>query len=154
MADTKWIPVMKITPHRPYLLSTTLVRSFSTDNSKRAQQMTNCEPLPSLFALLLSSFPAMHQAVSRSYSAGFYVEGCKDFLAANSSFFAGRCVGAVEVLDALNDDMKLFCPPAGATNLQKVQVVVDYIKKRPDRKNADFRLVANEAMAKGLRPLL
>jgi Rap1a immunity proteins len=101
-----------------------------------------------LFALLLSPVPAMPQAVSRSYSADFYVEGCKDFLAANSSFFAGRCVGAVEVLDALNDDTKLFCPPGGATNLQRVQVVVDYIKKRPDRKNADFRLVANEAMAK------
>ena len=101
-----------------------------------------------LFAVLLSPVPAMPQAVSRSYSADFYVEGCKDFLAGNSSFFAGRCVGAVEVLDALNDDTKLFCPPEGAINLQRVQVIVDYIKKRPDRKNADFRLVANEAMAK------
>jgi hypothetical protein len=101
-----------------------------------------------LFAVLLSPVPAMPQAVSRSYSADFYVGGCKDFLAANSSFFAGRCVGAVEVLDALNDDTKLFCPPEGVTNLQRVQVVVDYIKMRPDRKSADFRLVANEAMAK------
>jgi hypothetical protein len=42
-------------------------------------------------------------------------------------------VGAVEVLDALNDDTKLFCPPQGVTNLQRVQVVVDYIKARPDR---------------------
>jgi hypothetical protein len=48
----------------------------------------------------------------------------------------------------LNDDTKLFCPPGGATNLQRIKVIVDYIEKRPDRKNADFRLVANEAMAK------
>jgi Rap1a immunity proteins len=101
-----------------------------------------------LIALLLSPAPARPQAVSRSYTADFYVEGCRDFLAGKSNFFAGRCVGAVEVLDALNDDTKLFCPPEGATNLQRVQVIVDYIEKRPDRKNADFRLVANQAMAK------
>jgi hypothetical protein len=47
--------------------------------------------------------PAMPQAVSRSYSTDFYVEGCKDYLAGKSSFFGGRYVGAVEVLDALND---------------------------------------------------
>jgi hypothetical protein len=101
-----------------------------------------------LIAVMLSPVPAWPQAVARSYTADFYVEGCNDFLAGKSSFFAGRCVGAVEVLDALNDDTKLFCPPEGATNLQRVQVIVDYIGKRPDRKNADFRLVANEAMAK------
>jgi Rap1a immunity proteins len=101
-----------------------------------------------LVALMLSPVTARPQAVSRSYSADFYVEGCKDFLAGRTSFFGGRCVGAVEVLDALNDDTKLFCSPEGATNLQRVQVIVDYIEKRPDRKNADFRLVANQAMAK------
>jgi hypothetical protein len=57
-------------------------------------------------------------------------------------------VGAVEVLGALNDDTQLFCLPEGATNLQRVQVIVNYIGTRPDRKNADFRLVANGAMAK------
>ena len=111
--------------------------------------MTKLRPaLATFIALLLLPVPARPQAVARSYTAEFYVDGCKDFLAANASFFAGRCVGAVEVLDALNDDTKLFCPPQGATNLQRVQVVVDYIKARPDRKNADFRLVANQAMAK------
>jgi len=80
-----------------------------------------------LFAVLLSPVHAMPQAVSRSYSADFYVGGCKDFLAANSSFFAGRCVGAVEVLDALNDDTKLFCPPEGATNLQRVNLHGTYL---------------------------
>jgi hypothetical protein len=101
-----------------------------------------------LIALMCSPVPARPQAVSRSYTADFYEAGCKDFLAGQSSFFGGRCVGAVEVLDALNDDTKLFCPPGGATNLQRIKIIVDYIEKRPDRKNADFRLVANEAMAK------
>jgi Rap1a immunity proteins len=101
-----------------------------------------------LIPVLLLPVPALPQAVARSYSAEFYVEGCKDFLAGKSNFFAGRCVGAIEVLDALNEDTKLFCPPEGATNLQRVQAVVNYIETRPDRKNADFRLVANQAMAK------
>jgi hypothetical protein len=105
-------------------------------------------PVVVLVALLSSLVPARPQAVSRSYSADFYVAGCKDFLAGNSSFFAGRCIGALEVLDALNDDTKLFCPPKGVTNLQRAQAVVNYIETRPDRKGADFRLVANQAMAK------
>jgi hypothetical protein len=104
--------------------------------------------LAALIAVLISPIPARPQSVARSYSAEFYVEGCKDFLAGNSSFFAGRCIGALEVLDALNDDTKMFCPPEGATNLQRAKVVVNYIETRPDRKNADFRLVANQAMAK------
>ena len=99
-------------------------------------------------ALLLSPIPARSQAVSRMFSADFYLTGCKDFLAGKSNFFGGRCVGAVEVLDALNSDTKLFCPPENATNLQRVQTIVSYIEARPDRKSADFRLVANEAMAK------
>jgi Rap1a immunity proteins len=98
--------------------------------------------------LLLSPIPARPQPVSRMFSADFYLAGCKDFLAGKSSFFGGRCVGAVEVLDALNSDTKLFCPPENATNLQRVQTIVSYIEARPDRKSADFRLVANEAMAK------
>jgi Rap1a immunity proteins len=111
--------------------------------------MTRTRPVfAALIPLLSSLAPARPQAVSRSYSADFYEAGCKDFLAGRSSFFGGRCVGAVEVLDALNDDTKVFCPPEGATNLQRVQVIVNYIEKRPDRKNADFRLVANEAMIK------
>jgi len=99
-------------------------------------------------ALLLSPIPARSQAVSRMFSADFYLTGCKDFLAGKSNFFGGRCVGAVEVLDALNSDTKLFCPPENATNLQRVQTIVSYIEARPERKSADFRLVANEAMSK------
>ncbi|MGN6749114.1 MAG: hypothetical protein ACTHJS_11030, partial [Xanthobacteraceae bacterium] len=43
-------------------------------------------------------------ATSRMFSADFYLSGCRDFVAGRSNFFAGRCVGAVEVLDALNAD--------------------------------------------------
>jgi Ssp1 endopeptidase immunity protein Rap1a len=55
---------------------------------------------------------------------------------------------AVEVLDALNSDTKLFCPPDNTDNLQRVRTIVSYIEARPERKNEDFRLLANEAMAK------
>jgi hypothetical protein len=85
---------------------------------------------------------------SRMFSADFYLSGCKDFVAGKSNFFAGRCVGAVEVLDALNADTRLFCPPDSVDNLQRVRTIVSYIEARPERKNEDFRLLANEAMAK------
>ena len=99
-------------------------------------------------ALVASATAAGPAASSRMFSADFYLGGCKDFVAGKSNFFAGRCVGAVEVLDALNADTKLFCPPDNTDNLQRVRTIVTYIEARPDRKNEDFRLLANEAMAK------
>ncbi len=87
-------------------------------------------------------------AAARMFSADFYLAGCKDFIAGKSNFFAGRCVGAVEVLDALNSDTKFFCDPDATENLQRVRTIVSYIEARPERKNEDFRLLANEAMAK------
>jgi hypothetical protein len=99
-------------------------------------------------ALLATATAAGPAASSRMFSADFYLGGCKDFVAGKSNFFAGRCVGAVEVLDALNADTKLFCPPDNTDNLQRVRTIVTYIEARPERKNEDFRLLANEAMAK------
>ena len=99
-------------------------------------------------ALVATATAAGPAASSRMFSADFYLGGCKDFVAGKSNFFAGRCVGAVEVLDALNADTKLFCPPDNIDNLQRVRTIVTYIEARPDRKNEDFRLLANEAMAK------
>ena len=101
-----------------------------------------------VLALLGSKADAGPSATARVFSADFYLAGCKDFIAGKSNFFAGRCVGAIEVLDALNSDTKLFCPPDSADNLQRVRTIVSYIESRPDRKNEDFRLLANEAMAK------
>ncbi len=100
-----------------------------------------------LAGLFCSAADASPQ-VAHAYSADFYLPGCKDFLAGRSNFFSGRCVGAVEVLDALNLDTKLFCPPEATGNLQRVQAIVAYIEARPQRKQEDFRLLANEAMAK------
>jgi hypothetical protein len=88
------------------------------------------------------------QATARVFTADFYMGGCKDFIAGKSNFFAGRCVGAVEVLDALNLDTKQFCPPDNTDNLQRVRTIVSYIEARPERKSEDFRLLANEALAK------
>jgi hypothetical protein len=99
-------------------------------------------------ALLATAKAAGPAASSRMFSADFYLGGCKDFVAGKSNFFAGRCVGAVEVLDALNADTKLFCPPDNTDNLQRVRTIVSYIEARPDRQKEDFRLLANEAMAK------
>jgi hypothetical protein len=87
-------------------------------------------------------------ATARIFTADFYLAGCKDFIAGKSNFFAGRCVGAVEVLDALNLDTKMFCAPDNTDNLQRVRTIVSYIEARPERKSEDFRLLANEAMAK------
>ncbi len=99
-------------------------------------------------ALLGSNAQAGPPATARVFTADFYLGGCKDFIAGKSNFFAGRCVGAVEVLDALNSDTKLFCPPDNIDNLQRVRTIVSYMEANSERKNEDFRLLANEAMAK------
>ena len=101
-----------------------------------------------VLGLLGSKAEAAGPATARVFTADFYLNGCKDFIAGKSNFFAGRCVGAVEVLDALNSDTKLFCVPDNTDNLQRVRTIVSYIEARPERKNEDFRLLANEAMAK------
>jgi hypothetical protein len=98
--------------------------------------------------LLGSKADAGPSAAARVFSADYYLAGCKDFIAARINFDAGRCLGAVEVLDALNLDTKLFCPPDKTDSLQRVRTIVSYIEARPERKNEDFRLLANEAMAK------
>ena len=97
-----------------------------------------------LVALFGSRADAAPQAVPRAYQAGFYLEGCKDFLAGKTDFLSGRCVGAVEVIDDLGSGTKLFCPPEATNNLERVRVIVAYIESRPER----MKDGANEAMAK------
>jgi Rap1a immunity proteins len=70
------------------------------------------------------------------------------FLAGRSNFLSGRCVGAIEVLDELGSDNKLFCPPQTISNLEQVRVIVTYIEALPKRMTDGFGLLANEAMAK------
>jgi hypothetical protein len=60
--------------------------------------------------------------VPRKYQAGFYLEGCKNFLAGRSNFLSGRCVGAVEVLSELGLDNRSFCPPETINNLEQVRI--------------------------------
>lgn len=112
------------------------------------KEMISLRGFAILLALLGSTAHAESPAAQRAYTASFYLEGCKDFIEGRSNFFAGRCVGAIEVLDALNLDTKLFCPPEGVNNQQRVRVIVAYIEARRERMNEDFRLLANEAMAK------
>jgi Rap1a immunity proteins len=104
------------------------------------------------FAILLALFGPAAQAgppsVTRAYTAEFYLPGCKDFTAGKSNFLGGRCVGAVEVLDALSRDTKAFCAPDVTNNLERVRIIIAYIEARPERMKEDFRLLANEAMAK------
>src|SRR5207248_10801879 len=115
---------------------------------QRDQMISRLDLIVLLTLVAAEADAAGPPAASRMFSADFYLAGCKDFIAGKSNFFAGRCVGVVEVLDALNSDTKLFCPPDNTDNLQRVRTIVSYIDSRPDRKTEDFRLLANEAMAK------
>ena len=101
-----------------------------------------------LFALFGSAAQADPPATKRSYTAEFYLPGCKGFLTGQSDFLSGRCVGAVEVLDALSHDTKAFCAPDETNNLERVRVIVAYIEARPEQMKSDFRLLANQAMSK------
>ena len=108
--------------------------------------------LGSVFAILIALFGstayADPPAVPRKYQAGFYLEGCKDFLAGRSNFLSGRCVGATEILGELGSDNKLFCLPDAISNLEQVRVIVTYIEALPKRMADGFGLLANEAMLK------
>ena len=124
-------------------------RFFRKGNSKHGAQMTG---LRFAFAILLplyvSTAHADPPAVARAFKAEYYLTGCKDFIAGRNNFDSGRCVGALEVLDALSLDTKQFCIPDATNNLARVRIVVAYLEARPERMKEDFRLLANEAMAK------
>ena len=108
-----------------------------------------CFDLLSPFSLpYLAVADAGPQAVPRKYQAGFYLDGCKDFLAGRSNFLSGRCVGAAEILGELGSDNKLFCLPEGVSNLEQVRVIVGYIEGLPKRMTDGFGLLANEAMVR------
>ena len=111
--------------------------------------MASWAPVSAIFiALFGSAAYADPPAVPRKYQGGFYLEGCKDFLAGRSNFLSGRCVGAIEVLNELGSDNKSFCPPETINNLEQVRVIVTFIQGLPKRLTEGFGLLANEAMAK------
>ena len=83
------------------LENSTSGRQYSEPNHLKGVQMTWLRfAFPILIAIFGSTADAGPQAVPRKYQAGFYLEGCKDFIAGRSNFLSGRCVGAVEVLRA------------------------------------------------------
>jgi len=110
--------------------------------------MTVLRPIAILLLTLLCSTSYAAAPAARGYSANTYLPGCQDFIRGSMTFFAGRCMGVVEVLNALNLDTKLFCTPEGTNTLQLVRNIVGYLEARPERMNEDFRLLANEALAK------
>jgi hypothetical protein len=97
--------------------------------AKNSAQITEKSPLTPLGSVF-----SLHYLVR--------LPGCKVFLAGRSNFFSRRCVGAVEVLDALGSDTKLFCPPETANNLDRVRLIVAYIEARPEPMKNGFRLLA------------
>ena len=72
-----------------------------------------------LLALFGSTADAGWQAVPRKYQAGFFLEGCKDFLAGRSNFLSGRCVGAAEILGELGSDINRFVYPRPSATLSR-----------------------------------
>jgi hypothetical protein len=101
-----------------------------------------------LFAVFATAAQAGPPVSPNGTSAGAYLRGCKDFVAGRSNFFSGRCVGAIETLDAANADTRTFCAPPKTNNLERARIVVTYIDAQPKRGAEDFRILANEAMAK------
>jgi Rap1a immunity proteins len=79
-------------------------------------------------------------------SAGALLPACKAFLADSSKplgFVEGYCVGKITGLVFL-----LICAdiPPTTTGTQTIQVVVDYIEDRPDRRQEPFMQLAFEAL--------
>ena len=100
------------------------------------------------FALFGTAAQADPPASPNGMSASAYLRGFKDFVAGRSNFFSGRCVGAIETLDSANANTRTFCAPPKTNNLERVRIVVTYVEAQPARANEDFRVLANEAMAK------
>jgi hypothetical protein len=93
--------------------------------------------LRSAFLILITLFgtiaaDAGPQAVPLKYQAGFYLEGCKDFVAGRSNFLSGRCVGAIEVLDDLGSDNHPFVDPRQSTTLNSCASLLPKLKVFPN----------------------
>lgn len=121
-----------------------------TRNEGPDDQATICFRRPHCTSAFVSRSPSASPRPSRppSLQRRFFPVGLQGLSGGKNGFYGGRCAGAIEVLDALNSETTRFCPPEKTTNLQRVKVVVDYIEAHSEAKNADFNLVANEAMAK------
>ena len=78
-------------------------------------------------------------------SAGSTIGGCRNYISSskNDLFLQGYCAGAVE---ALVEFAAGACAPKGATNMQSVRIVLQYIDARPTRMHENFNKIAADAL--------
>jgi Rap1a immunity proteins len=78
-------------------------------------------------------------------SASSKIGGCRDYVSnsKNDLFLQGYCAGAVE---ALVEFAAGACAPKGATNMQSVRIVLQYIDARPARMHENFNKIAADAL--------
>jgi len=121
---------------------------------KRKPMSRTFTAIAGLAALIALSASAA-TADENPYSANSMLPACMAVLAISSGNPAagidpvemGRCIGMIEGV-ALLANYGVFCPPAGATIKQRIQVIIAYIEARPQRMHEDFRVLAVEAMQK------
>jgi hypothetical protein len=82
-----------------------------------------------------------------SLSADSKIVACRNYVSNSKDdlFLQGYCAGAVE---ALVEFAAGACAPKGATNIQAVRIVVQYIDARPARLHENFNKLAAEALRK------
>ena len=95
-----------------------------------------------LMGLFLTSGEAFAE---NSLSANSKIVGCRNYVSSSKDdlFLQGYCAGAVQ---ALVDFAAGACAPKGATNMQGVQIVLQYIDARPARLYENFSKLAAEAL--------
>jgi hypothetical protein len=78
-------------------------------------------------------------------SANSNIIGCRNYISSSKDdlFFQGYCAGAVR---ALIEFAAGACAPKGATNMQGVRIVLQYIDARPTRLHENFNKLAAEAL--------
>src|SRR5262245_24460595 len=121
---------------------------------KRKPMSRTFTAIAGLAALIALSTSAA-SADENPYSANSMLPACMAVLAISSGNPAagidpvemGRCIGMIEGV-ALLANYGVFCPPAGATIKQRIQVIIAYIEARPQRMHEDFGVLAVEAMQK------
>jgi hypothetical protein len=73
------------------------------------------------------------------------IVGCRNYVSSSDDnlFLQGYCAGAVQ---ALVEFAAGACAPKSATNIQGVQIVLQYINARPTRLHENFNKLAAEAL--------
>jgi hypothetical protein len=84
-------------------------------------------------------------ATEDPFSAKSKIVGCRDYVSSSKDdlFLQGYCAGAVQ---ALVEFAAGACAPKGATNMQGVRIVLQYIDARPARLHENFNKLAAEAL--------